>query len=311
MKSLFEIQKDFTERFVRDKTGKEISDLTEQERLTFLKDYLLHLYQELSSILNNCSYKMHRNPMEELIHPNVFEEIVDTIKFSLGLWCILGKDAEDFDKSFRDKSEVVEWRYKQDQIIDSLSDREVAILDIDGVLAEYPGPMLEFMSKHAGERFETKAEAQTQLGIIKYEQIKSFYRKSGIKSRLPLVQGAKEFIKYLRDREIPIVLISSRPYEKYLNILADTLSWAQFHDLQFDALYFDADKGLKIAKRFPKARFFVDDSIAFIEDICSTCVPASNGIIKAFLFDPSEEREAPNGSIRVSSFQEIIDILEG
>lgn len=311
MKTLFEIQKEFTQEFVQEKYGKPISELEGGERLGLIKDYILHLYQELSSILSNTSYKMHRRPREHLIHPNIREEIIDTIKFAMGLWCILGKDWEEFESVFRDKSEVVSWRYKQDKDVERLAHEPVAVLDIDGVLAQYPGPMIEFINRETGGDAKTKEEVIRKYGLLVYEELKEKYRISGAKRTLPLVPGAKAFLEYLRSRGYPIVLVSARPYDKYLNILGDTLAWTKYHGLTFDAIYFDPEKTVRIAKRFPRARLFVDDSVSFVSEICSSYKNLRPGDLDIFLFDSSGTEKPPDGAYSVSSFEAIIRILEG
>ena len=310
-RSLFEIQKLFTQRFIQEKYGRDPEQLTDEERLVLIKDYILHLHQELSSILSNTSYKMHRRPMEQLINPNIREEIIDTVKFTMGLWCLLGKDWSEFERMFRDKSEVVEWRYKQDKDTERLAQEAVAVLDIDGVLAQYPGPMVDYMNGILKASFKDKEEIVKAVGLLEYEHLKDSYRTSGAKRSIPLIPGAKEFLDYLREKGLPIVLVSSRPYDKYLNILGDTLAWIKTHGLQFDAVYFDPEKTIKIAKRFPNARLFVDDNVNFISDICS-CYKEQHPVkLDVFLFDPSYKAKTPEGSRLVGDFSEIISILEG
>lgn len=309
MRDLFDIQREFTDHFLTDQRGHSASELTEEEKLELVKEYVLHLHQELSSILGSTSYKMHRKPMDRLVGPNILEEIVDTVKFSLGLWHIVGGSWEDFERVFREKSEVVSWRYKQDKDIEALRSQEVAILDIDGVLAQYPRPMLDFMEERSGIPLPDLPTAKEQLGLVRYEELKEMYRLSGVKASLPIVEGAKELIEYLRSKGHPVILISARPYERYLRILTDTLSWAKKNGLVFDALYFDEEKSLKIARRFPRVHLFIDDSLGQILDVHSA---AGGGfeVQNTVLLDPSGSKEVPPGVRSLPNHYEVIRMLE-
>lgn len=308
VRDLFELQHNFTSRFFLDKTGKDLAQLSDEEKLVILKDYVLHLHQEVSSILEHTSYKMHRKQMENLIGSNVREEIIDVVKFSLGLWSLLGYDYDEFEKVFKAKSRVVEWRIEQEKKVEALRDVPVAILDIDGVLAQYPGPMLEYIGSLTGQKFNSLRECKNTLGLVDYEKMVTEYRTSGIKARLPLVPGAKEFINELNNRDIPIVLISARPYRVYLNILPDTLKWLELHELKCEALYFTDDKSLKIAKRFPRAKFFVDDNLNQVLNVEASNRVTGNTDLRVFLLG-GEQKDLPPGIIQILELKKIFDFL--
>ena len=109
------------------------------------------------------------------------------------------------------------------------------------------------------ERFSDLGEAKTELGLVRYEALKEAYRLSGVKARIPCSPGARELLEYMRSRGWKIIIVSARPYERYLRILPDTLRWLKRHGLPFDLLYFDQEKDLRLASRFPRIGVFIDD----------------------------------------------------
>jgi len=170
--------------------------------------------------------------------------------------------------------------------------------------------MLEFMSLESGKGLSSVDDAKITLGIMEYERLKELYRVSGQKAHLPLVPGAKELVDYLKEQGYPVVLISARPYEKYLNILTDTLSWARDNELAFDALYFDEEKSLKISKRFPRVRLFIDDSRDQIEEVLLSASTDQVEIQRILLLDSTGKKKVPAGVQAVKSLAEVIGILE-
>lgn len=82
--------------------------------LEMMKVYILNLYSEVTEILNELPYRQHKDapPVD---YPALIEEAIDTFKYLLNIFIILGVDAEQFIQEFNRKSEIVEQEYARKQ----------------------------------------------------------------------------------------------------------------------------------------------------------------------------------------------------
>ena len=104
--------------------------------------------------------------------------------------------------------------------------RQVWSFDIDGVLNNYPDVWLTYIEREAGQRFRSVDEARQSLGG-RYEHLKHAYRLSTYKYHVPLNPEAIPVIALLRHRGDLVYIATSRPYEKYPHMRAQSLEWLQ------------------------------------------------------------------------------------
>jgi hypothetical protein len=260
LKEIFEIQKAFTEKFFK-KQGLSIKDVLNNKELKvkWNKEYVLALSKEVYEVLDEIDWKMHTAKKTEDINDNVLEECVDVLKYLFGIIQLNGFTVDDLHSKFIDKSKVVEAKFKQEEVMKKIkaSNKKIAFIDIDGVLADWPGGFLRW----AGG-FKTLNKFQKHFDKKEQYKLKSKYRTCGIKAELDVLDGAKEFMKNA-CKKYNVVLLTARPYKKYFRIYSDTLKWLKDNDICYDAIVFDEEKEKYIINNFnpEQVAFCVEDNI--------------------------------------------------
>lgn len=260
LKEIFEIQQAFTEKFFQ-KQGLSIKDVINNKelRIKWNKEYVLALSKEVYEILDEIDWKMHATKNTEDINDNVLEECIDVLKYLFGIIQLNGFTVDDLHNKFIDKSKVVEAKFKQEEVMKEIkaSDKKIAFIDIDGVLADWPGGFL----KWAGE-FKTLDEFFYKTPKKEQYKLKSEYRTCGVKAKLDVLDGAKEFMKSTCEK-YSVVLLTARPYKQYFRIYSDTLKWLKDNDICYDAIMFDEEKEKYIINNFDpeQVAFCIDDDI--------------------------------------------------
>lgn len=258
-KELWDIQKDFNDKFFSTRGGwPKKEDLTDES-----KNFAIHLIKEATEVLDEMSFKMHRASKGEIDRDNVLEELVDVQKFLWGWMQIWGFTWDDFREEFKRKSQVVEQRFAQEQTFPKLVNDPCCIIDLDGVVAEYPGGFYKwciknFFGRHSLHEFD---QLYKKMDLLAREDLKKRYRQSGEKAFLPLVPGARELLDCVRRKSnLKIILMTNRPYSEYYRIYPDTLAWLKRHEIPYDALLWSRDKGVDALKQFKNVCWAVDDS---------------------------------------------------
>jgi hypothetical protein len=259
LKQIFEIQEKFTKKFFA-KQGLTIDDVRNDKELKvkWNKEYVLALSKEVYEVLDEIDWKMHTSKKSEDVNDNVLEECVDVLKYLFGIIQLNGFSVEDLHQKFIDKSKVVEAKFNQEEVMKKIkeSDKEIAFIDIDGVLADWPGGFLKWAGYESLTQFKSKVDKKEQY------RIKSEYRTCGIKGKLDVLNGAIEFMQET-CKNYNVVLLTARPYKKYFRIYSDTLSWLKENSICYDAIVFDEEKEKYIINNFdPKqVAFCLDDDI--------------------------------------------------
>jgi hypothetical protein len=260
LKEIFKIQESFTEKFF-EKQGLSVNEVlnNKQLKIKWNKEYVLALSKEVYEVLDEIDWKMHTSKNTEDVNDNVLEECVDVLKYLFGIIQLNGFSVDDLYQKFIDKSNVVEAKFNQEEVMDKIkaSDKKIAFIDIDGVLADWPGGFL----KWAG--YESLAQFKSQVDKKEQYRIKSEYRTCGIKGKLDVLQGAKTFMQKTCE-EYNVVLLTARPYKKYFRIYSDTLKWLKDNDICYDAIVFNEEKEKYIINNFEPSQvaFCIDDDIS-------------------------------------------------
>lgn len=266
LEEIYEIQYKFTKSFF-EKKGLTLEDVMNNKELKIKwnKEYILALSKEVYEVLDEIDWKSHTTKITEDVNDNILEECVDVMKYLLGLMQLNGFSIDDIYAKFKDKSKVVEAKFAQEETMNKLkaSDKQIAFIDIDGVLADWPGGFLKFVGEKLGKEFSTITQFKAEVPKKQQYELKSQYRTSGAKAELDVLDGAKQFMKSICDK-YSIVLLTARPYKKYFRIYSDTLKWLADNDICYDAIMFDEEKEKYIINNFePKqVAFCVDDDIS-------------------------------------------------
>lgn len=252
---IWAIQQRFTQNFIS-------SSASRDEKIRYTKEMLLHLIAEVDELLNAVgNWKMHRIAPEKLMSRySLVEEAVDIFKFLLNVLLSWGVMPDEFFEAFKRKSALVEIRYDMERRALAIHNR-VAVVDIDGVLNEYPASLLQFIAKKTGRECASLAEAKKELGLL-YDKIKHEFRESGLEAQQLPRPEAKKLLDWLRANNYSIVLLTSRPATEYRCIEVDTLEWLKKHELPYDLVLFAEDKLREVRRRGWKVRFVLEDDLA-------------------------------------------------
>jgi uncharacterized HAD superfamily protein len=302
-KMMWEDQKRFNERIIGDK-----DEMTEEEFQQCNNFYTLALHREVSEVLEETAWKIHRdNSSKTMIKSNICEELVDVLKYWMSLCQLHGFSAEDMIDEYFRKSQVVEQRFYQEKEID-LDGRKVVGVDIDGVLAQYPKSLIDFVNEQKGTCFTvddvTSYDIFSDLGIdfMEGKELRHQYRESGKKKFIEAYPEASYFLKKLKQMGYVVVLLTARPYEKYKRIFADTQYWLRSNELEYDMILWDENKGERLVKEFgaENIEFFVDDVAKNANDI-------SDMGIKCYLINKAynEHIYAGENVVRVDDLNEV------
>lgn len=131
--------------------------------------------------------------------------------------------------------------------------RPVAIVDIDDVLADFPEVFLRYLMDLTGRpwnlssgQYGLEASVVEKFGPEKGNDIISdFYndRKARYLTKLRSIPGAKEYIRYLKNRGYYLHAVTGRPARMFEGVVEDTLQWLARNDFQFDTVSFTRKKG--------------------------------------------------------------------
>ncbi len=266
LKDIFEIQKSFTEKFF-EKQGFSVNDIVNDKELKIKwnKEYVLALSKEVYEVLDEIDWKMHTSKDTEDVNDNVLEECVDVLKYLFGIIQLNGFSVDNLYDKFVDKSKVVEAKFRQEDVMEKIksSDKKIAFIDIDGVLAEWPGGFLRWLENEHDLKFNSLAKFKQEVDKKQQYKLKSEYRTCGVKATLNVLDGVKTFMKDACEK-YNVVLLTARPYKKYFRIYSDTIKWLSDNDICYDAIVFDEEKEKYIINNFdPKqVAFCVDDDIS-------------------------------------------------
>lgn len=291
---MFEIQKRINQDLLN------ITDIKVKQEKT--KEFILAVMAETNEILEQINWAPWKKDFE-VIRSNILEEVADDWKFLENILLIWGFTAEDFFKEYERKSAVVEQRFKQREVLKNIKseNKKVCAIDLDGVMVQYPEYFIDFINKEMKTKHVNLFDVRKSISNDDYMRMKDEYRQSGVKQTIPLREGAKEFIDFLRSEGYSIVIITKRPYKKYFRIFADTKTNLDNNGIHYDGIIFDTDKHKTIVKEFPQLEFIVEDDKNISNEI-------GEWGYKCFLIDNMYNKGKLNKNVtRVLTFKEIME----
>lgn len=300
LQDIWDDQRRFNQNFI------DFSRLDDKKRVEESKEYILHLISECDEFLRELAWKNHRKEDPTIIRSNLKEEYIDMFKYWLSLGVLWQITPEEILEEYWRKSAVVEQRYKQ-EIQLSFDGEKIAGIDIDGVLADYPGSFLTFVNQELGTNYKLEGVRQYDIGKALglprdlYEELKDKYRQSGYKKTIPVLPDAKEFLFQLQKEGYKIVLLTARPYKRYKRLFADTQEWLTDNGLVYDAILWDEDKCHRLIREFglDNVSFFVEDHLGNANEI------AREGVLVYLLDKPYNQGETQKGVYRIKELGQI------
>jgi hypothetical protein len=282
-RDLFEDQKAFNQ-LIFNKKKNEKNELAIIDRL---KELTFGMIEESVEFIRTYDFKVHRRSsrLQNIAHSH--EELIDMLKYWLSL-----VDATDFpldklEEMYYAKSRVVQYRYQEEWM--KTIDRPSVVVDIDEVLADYLsgicrwginyGPQIMKLSPpdtlrlvHTLETIQRgrqwiNSEA-VGLPQVEWQKVKHDFRVRGGKRFLPVFPDARPFLEWCRAQGWIILLITSRPIDRYPNIFTDKLTWLDTNGLPFDHLWWTNEKTQRLEEAHivlrSQIKFAVDDNLTFV-----------------------------------------------
>lgn len=83
-------------KLLLEREGINIDDLTEEQLHHYLKEFSIHLADEVFEFLRHLNWKMHKKNRTPINHEKVLEEIVDIFKFAFNMLLFLKVSEHDF-----------------------------------------------------------------------------------------------------------------------------------------------------------------------------------------------------------------------
>lgn len=269
---------------------------TEDEMAEQVRDFILFTESELHELLRALPWKKHRKVPILRNDAHLEEEGIDVLKCVMSLLQIIGVESLDqvVDAYWR-KTAVVRQRYREEWV--SKLNGPCVVIDIDNVLCDYvtglcdwipsqfgppvirdDGPSPELLARIDHLRATGGFINAESLGLPQevWQMLKHQFRVSGLKRTLPVFQDAYSFLFRMRADGHQIVLLTSRPIDRYPNIFTDTILWLNANRLPYDFVWWSLDKAERIVqmKDLQKhIRFAVDDDKLYVDQFASIGVP--------------------------------------
>lgn len=143
--------------------------------------------------------------------------------------------------------------------------RKKVFVDLDNVMADYGGDFLRWatngqLSPSPNDLTSLHLNEILCLDDADYAELKRRWRVEGHKRNMTMIPGTHGALRRL-SQWYDVVIISSRPAEKYDNIREDTEYWLKQHDLQYSELVFTKEKFDYVHDHYD-----VDDVLAIFDD---------------------------------------------
>jgi len=270
LKDVWEEQKDFNNLF------RDLPDgFEEQSHLT--QHMVLCIMSELDEILNTVHWKHHRNISIKSNPQQTLSECIDVFKYLITIVQAWGFTEKDFIDAFWKKSMVVRQR-RSEEFLKNVNGKTVAI-DIDGVICDHNKGFMEWIKGYdiklynlaidkawdsSKESYNPVSRHDVNLSPNEWQELKHKFRISGYKEFMPVYSDAKEFLSEIRQKNITIVLLTSRPIDRYPNLYEDTVAWLKREELPYDIIWWAYDKADHVVENIPNPLFVVDDDLSFI-----------------------------------------------
>lgn len=143
--------------------------------------------------------------------------------------------------------------------------RKKVFVDLDNVMADYGGDFLRWatngqLSPSPNDLTSLHLNEILCLDDADYAELKRRWRVEGHKRNMTMIPGTHGALRRL-SQWYDVVIISSRPADKYDNIREDTEYWLKQHDLQYSELVFTKEKF-----NYVHSHYDVNDVLAIFDD---------------------------------------------
>ena len=273
LKSFFDKQVNFHKKIIN------INDLLDEEKEDITKSLALALHAEVSSLISATNYKSHVKLKKDVDLDKILFESVDVLRYVIAILNTWGITYDAFEKAFDMKDTYLNLSHEISQ--KTWQRQPVAIVDMDDVIVDFR----RFFANWIENKYNIKIDIEipeyyfvTDLvrNGINPENIFGEFIEDGGLAKINAVEGANDFLKFLKSEGYWIQLLTARPSDN-LRCLYDTYSWLALNNICFDEVSFSTEKfrWCATSKYYDSnsIAFAIDDSPKHITDYFSHKVP--------------------------------------
>jgi len=279
LKDVWKEQKEFNNLFRQLPKGFE-----EQSHLT--QHMVLCIMSELDEILSTVHWKHHRNIPIKPNPQQTLLECVDVFKYLITIIQAWGFTEKEFLDAFWKKSMVVRQR-RSEEFLKNVNGK-TAVIDIDGVICDYNQGFMKWLYKYDNDLYDlvinkvwnsstdtygSVSRHDFELTPVLWQELKHQFRISGYKEFMPAYADAKEFLTKIQQNNITVVLLTSRPIDRYPNLYADTVAWLKREQLPYDIIWWSYDKADHVIENISNPLFVVDDDLSLANKFDAVNIP--------------------------------------
>lgn len=258
------------------------------------KEYILGGISEFDEVLREINWKIHRSEDNNIIRSNLAYELADITKYVLSLWNLFGFKPLEILELVRDKSKLLDLTIAKDQ--SPLPPGKVIICDIDGVIADWRKPFIDWVYETAGYSFPIPSLYQdhlyldlgAEISYPLYRSLKELFEEiGGYRHAVPIYPAIHSLIRQ-QAAGVYVAIFTSRPGKRYKNIPMDTYRWLIRHNLHPDELWVGEGDRILRASQFRDAG---SEEVIIWDDDPTTILRASQSGFKVFapVYDYNEE----------------------
>jgi len=248
--------------------NRKVMELQHKTSSEWFINYLLGVTSQLSELLKESHWRDSSITSVAEFGPNTAEELADITKYLLSLWQILGYSEEDMLSSVYQKGTMLEQLMYQ-ETRPKLIDRNILILDLDGVVANFREGFMAWLSGTTWKDTLTLDNRDIGLHLDinngwnyhNYHQAKIQFEQCGGYGLLPPIERIKKCVNALHRVGWYVIVYTARPYTVYKRIWGDTWRWLQEHEIEVDELHFGFDSRVIAASYLAE-----DNHVISIED---------------------------------------------
>lgn len=240
------------------------STFTHEEKIEKHKTFCLALQSEVAELADSVHYKEHRKSKTATDRQKILYETIDILRYSFAMLNLWQFSSEDIIDAF-DSRDASLWD-KKDRAISEWSGQNVAIVDVDDVIAKFREGFFGWLNDNFGLSLTTEMPEyyySGKAGDLTGEEAFMLFIEQGGFRKLDVNDNVLRNLNELKQKGYWIQLLTARPYDN-VKCMYDTYWWLKKMKIPYDNVAFSYEKYRWLSdKKFYKegfVKFAVDDS---------------------------------------------------